>query len=97
MSTSSCSPAVRLTVLGLAAAALGVPAAPALATQPGRNGPIAFSQVVDGHRQLFTIEPDGRGLRQVTRFDGDATQPAWSPDGRRLAFTTARVPRPRER
>ena len=35
--------------------------------------------------QIFVINADGSGLRQVTR-DGDNRWPAWSPDGSRIAF-----------
>ena len=36
---------------------LATAAAPAAATQPGRNGAIAFAQDAGDHRQLFTIQP----------------------------------------
>jgi Tol biopolymer transport system component len=56
-----------------------------------RNGRIVFQASVGKTRQLFTIEPDGTGLRQVTHIafsgaDRGAEQPDWSPDGDRIAF-----------
>src|SRR5205085_2528407 len=36
--------------------------------------------------QLWTMLPDGSGLRRIPHTRG-AAQPAWSPDGRWIAFT----------
>jgi dipeptidyl aminopeptidase/acylaminoacyl peptidase len=73
---------------GIAAvAALAITAAPAQATFPGVNGRILFQSQVGKHLQLFTVRPDGRGLRQVTHLtNSDAVHGNWSPDGRRIAF-----------
>ena len=39
--------------------------------------------------QLWTVNPDGGGLRQITQLTGGAaTTPDWSPSGRRIAITT---------
>lgn len=46
------------------------------------RGRIAFEQ----QGAIFTIRPNGRGLRRVTRF-ADFDNPAWSPNGHRLAFS----------
>jgi Tol biopolymer transport system component len=40
---------------------------------------------LDRPGQIFVINADGSGLRQVTR-EGDNRWPAWSPDGSRIAF-----------
>jgi Tol biopolymer transport system component len=37
---------------------------------------------------IYVVGADGRGLRRVTRRDGD-NQPVWSPDGTRIAFIRA--------
>jgi dipeptidyl aminopeptidase/acylaminoacyl peptidase len=58
---------------------------PAAPTLPGGNGLIAFVAPAGGVR---VVRPDGSGLRKLTRDRHDHS-PAWSPDGRRLAFQRA--------
>jgi Tol biopolymer transport system component len=56
------------------------------ATNPGRNGRIAFQAPTDNGTQIFTIRSDGHDLRQISHVDGNAANLDWSPDGRRIAF-----------
>jgi len=53
------------------------------------NGRIVFQAVVGRFPQVFTIEPDGSGLTQITHVpskDPGAENPVWSPDGSTIAF-----------
>lgn len=52
------------------------------------TGEIAFSSDRDGSYQIWIINEDGENARQVTHLADGACQPAWSPDGKRLVFTS---------
>jgi Tol biopolymer transport system component len=51
-------------------------------------GPIAFS-TTGSLSGVFVVDPDGTGRRRVSGDLRGATDPRWSPDGRRLIFSTA--------
>ena len=67
-------------------------ASPAWATFPGKNGKISFNRFLEQDEQfvadLFTVDPDGRDLFQITEFGFDTFSEFsdHSPDGRTLAF-----------
>ena len=70
-----------------ACVALVVAQEPARATFPGQNGDIAFvERAADGTYQIFTVSPSGENLRQLTFDNTSKESPAWSPDGRKIAF-----------
>lgn len=75
---------VAAAVVAAVAAAL-VLASAASAAFPGRDGKLAFSSFgVTGDYDIFTH--DGRRLDDLTPDNVDDTAPAWSADGRRIAW-----------
>jgi Tol biopolymer transport system component len=73
-------------ILAAAAVLCGVLVPSALATYPGKNGLITFSADLGNGSQLYTVRPNGHDLRQITSGPGEAVNPDWSPDGRRIVF-----------
>jgi Tol biopolymer transport system component len=74
-----------IVILGAVVALFALPTA-ASATMPGENGRILFSAETAVGVQMFTVRPSGNGVRQITHVDGDAVNPDWSPNGRRIVF-----------
>ena len=40
-----------------------------------------------GHQQIYQMNTDGAGVERVTNGEGEASNPAWHPDGQHLAFS----------
>ena len=61
---------------------------PTLAPTPtgGGTGQIAYASDVTGLPQIWLMNSDGTAQNQITEMPEGACQPAWSPDGLRLAF-----------
>ena len=82
--------------LGLVAVVMtGVVTSSSQATMPGKNGQIAFRRYFDrnhSHGAIFVINPDGSGLREITRTPKLVVddQPDWSSDGELLVFASNR-------
>jgi dipeptidyl aminopeptidase/acylaminoacyl peptidase len=70
------------------AVALLVVSEKAGATFPGKNGRIAYAGWNRGKDfEIYTINPDGSGKTQLTHNNTDDLDPAYSPDGKRIAYT----------
>jgi serine/threonine protein kinase len=54
----------------------------------GGVGQIAYVSEKTGKPQIYLINVDGTGERWLTNLPEGACQPAWSPDGSRLIFTS---------
>lgn len=64
---------------------------PALAAFPGTNGRIVFDNLFSGSPQIYSVHPDGTGLRQLTDLPegSGAWQPRVSADGRSIVFVVS--------
>jgi Tol biopolymer transport system component len=54
-----------------------------MSQQPGAHGK-------DPNYDIFVMNVDGSGLRQLTDAPGEDGFPSWSPDGRKIAYSTTR-------
>lgn len=56
-----------------------------------RDDLIMFSRQDDGAYEIFSIRPDGTGLKQLTFTHGNDAHEGWSPDGERIVFASSRM------
>jgi Tol biopolymer transport system component len=69
---------------------LVVAAKPAGAAFPGENGKMAFVRGAENASEIYVMDGDGSGQTRLTNNLAFDTLPAFSPDGRRVAFTSRR-------
>ncbi len=79
---------IRRVTLAVAIAALGIAATQAVASSAATTRWIVFSAEPEGTGlpQLFRVQTTGEGIQQITTGVKPATQPAFSPDGKRIVF-----------
>ena len=56
-----------------------------------KAGLVALQSYYGGTFHIWTMNPDGTGLKQVTSGHGDDREPKISPDGKTIAFTSDRA------
>ncbi|HEV8340087.1 MAG TPA: hypothetical protein VGR25_10600 [bacterium] len=81
---------MALAALALAAALLAGPQ-PAISGFPGSNGKIAFVSDRNGNQEIYVMAADGTGQTNLTNNPAADFNPAWSPDGTRIAFASDRA------
>lgn len=68
-------------------AALGLGPAAGHAAFPGTNGRIVFSSDRSGNREIYVMRSSGGGVQRLTHSGLDDVSPAWSPDGKQIAWS----------
>jgi len=56
-----------------------------------RGDLILFSRQADGDYEIYTVRPDGTGVKRLTTARGNDAHQAWAPDGEHIAFATSRM------
>lgn len=90
MAASARKALVSLVGAAMLVSCLVVGTSPAGAIVPGPNGRIVFESNRTGNNEIFTMNPDGSALVNVTRDPANDVYPAWSPDGSQITFSSDR-------
>ena len=80
----------RLLILGLVLGLTLLGVCPALAAYPGsQNGRLAYGIRVDGNVDIYSSLPNGDALRRLTNSPGFDACPAYSADGKQIAYCSS--------
>ncbi len=78
-------------LLALGWASLGSTGGAAVDVVPGKNGKIVFSGFDGSSYDIYVANADGSGALRLVPDPGVDGSPAWSPDGKRIAFRSQRA------
>ena len=56
-----------------------------------RGDLIMFSRMAAGDYEIYTVKPDGTGVKRLTFSKGNDAHQAWSPDGEHIVFASTRM------
>jgi len=79
-----------VTVSLILAAELVLPGGGASAVVSGANGKIVFTSARDGQQEIYSVNPDGTSQTRLTNNSVGDGEPAFSPNGSKIAFVSDR-------